>query len=182
MAGSHTGADTGSQRSTNVGMANFNALTHQAARDHLGQCCSSRRWAEAVLARRPFASVQEMLAASDDAFSTLTPSDIDEALAGHPRIGDRPLGERQDAQWSRQEQSSVADAGAEVHEALRRGNTAYEERFDRVFLIRAAGRSPREMLAELTRRLDNGDEAESAEVAEQLRQITRLRLERLFPS
>lgn len=186
MAGSHTGSDTGSDTGRDTGsdpgLAGLNALADEAARDHLRQCCSSRRWADAVLARRPFARAQEVFAASDAAFSTLTPRDIDEALAGHPRIGDRPPGERQDAQWSRQEQSSVADAGADVHEQLRRGNAAYEHRFDRVFLIRAAGRSPQEMLAELTRRLDNDDDTESAEVAEQLRQITRLRLERLFPS
>ena len=45
-----------------------------------------------------------------------------------------------------------------------------------MFLIRAAGRSPEEMLAELRRRLDNDAEAERAEVTEQLAQITGLRV------
>ena len=45
-----------------------------------------------------------------------------------------------------------------------------------MFLIRAAGRSPEEMLAELRRRLDNDAEAERAEATEQLAQITGLRV------
>ena len=57
------------------------------------------------------------------------------------------------------------------------GNRAYEERFDRVFLIRAAGRGAGEILAELERRLGNDDATERAETLEQLRQIALLRLE-----
>ena len=53
---------------------------------------------------------------------------------------------------------------------------------DQVFLIRAAGRSPAEVLAELRRRLRNDPGAEQREVAEQLRPITRLRLERSLQS
>ena len=57
---------------------------------------------------------------------------------------------------------------------------AYEQRFDRVFLVRAAGRTPVELLAELERRLGNDPDTESQEVVEQLAQITRLRVERLL--
>jgi 2-oxo-4-hydroxy-4-carboxy-5-ureidoimidazoline decarboxylase len=45
-----------------------------------------------------------------------------------------------------------------------------------VFLIRASGRSPEEMLAELNRRLDSDEETERAEVTEQLAQITGIRV------
>src|SRR5699024_4620022 len=45
------------------------------------------------------------------------------------------------------------------------------------FLIRAAGRSPEEVLSELERRVDNSDADETAEVGEQLIQIAALRLE-----
>jgi 2-oxo-4-hydroxy-4-carboxy-5-ureidoimidazoline decarboxylase len=68
------------------------------------------------------------------------------------------------------------DADAATREALVDSNRAYEERFDHVFLIRASGRSPEEMLAELRRRLDNDEETERAEVTEQLAQITALRV------
>ena len=53
---------------------------------------------------------------------------------------------------------------------------------DQVFPIRAAGRSPAEVLAELRRRLRNDPGAEQREVAEQLRPVTRLRLERSLQS
>jgi 2-oxo-4-hydroxy-4-carboxy-5-ureidoimidazoline decarboxylase len=98
------------------------------------------------------------------------------ALAAHPRIGDRVEGSSAEAQASRREQSSMSGADDDVREALLEGNRAYEQRFDHVFLIRAAGRSPEEMLAELRRRLGNDEAAERAEVTEQLAQITGLRV------
>jgi 2-oxo-4-hydroxy-4-carboxy-5-ureidoimidazoline decarboxylase len=70
----------------------------------------------------------------------------------------------------------MTDADAATRAALLDGNRAYEERFGHVFLIRAAGRSPEEMLAELRRRLDNDAAAERAEATEQLAQITGLRV------
>jgi 2-oxo-4-hydroxy-4-carboxy-5-ureidoimidazoline decarboxylase len=63
-----------------------------------------------------------------------------------------------------------------VAEALAEGNAAYERRFDQVFLIRAAGRSAPEILAELDRRLGNDDAAEREETVTQLREIALLRL------
>ncbi len=81
-----------------------------------------------------------------------------------------------EAEASRREQSSMTDADADTRAALLDGNRAYEERFGHVFLIRAAGRSPEEMLGELRRRLGNDDEAEHAEATEQLAQITALRV------
>ena len=47
-------------------------------------------------------------------------------------------------------------------------------------LIRAAGRSADEILAELKRRLDNTDEDEFAEVVTQLGEIALLRLEQVI--
>ena len=70
----------------------------------------------------------------------------------------------------------MGGADDETRAALDEGNRAYEERFDHVFLIRASGRSSEEMLAELRRRLGNDEEAERAEVIEQLAQITALRV------
>ena len=70
----------------------------------------------------------------------------------------------------------MTDADADVADAIAAGNAAYEERFGRVFLIRAAGRSPAEILAELNRRLENDDDAEASESLDQLAQIALLRL------
>ena len=62
---------------------------------------------------------------------------------------------------------------------LRAGNAAYEARFGRVFLVRAAGRSSSEILAELERRLGNDEATERAETVTALRDIALLRLEGL---
>jgi 2-oxo-4-hydroxy-4-carboxy-5-ureidoimidazoline decarboxylase len=163
-----------------LGLDRLNTADPAALRATLRDCCASDAWVDELLARRPFAGADAALDASDAAIAAVDGAAIDDALSGHPRIGDRAEGQGTDAKWSRQEQASVADADADVQTRLRAGNVAYEERFDRVFLIRAAGRSPQEMLAELTRRLDNDEDTERSEVREQLRQITRLRLERLL--
>ncbi|WP_018157375.1 2-oxo-4-hydroxy-4-carboxy-5-ureidoimidazoline decarboxylase [Demetria terragena] len=165
---------------TKLSLEQLNSAESTNLSDVLLACCASPEWVRALLAHRPFATVEDVLADCDRAFAGISDSAIDDALSGHPRIGDRAAGSGADAQWSREEQASVADADADVQTRLRAGNVAYEERFNRVFLIRAAGRSPEDMLAELTRRLDQDDHTERAEVREQLRQITRLRLEGLL--
>ena len=76
-----------------------------------------------------------------------------------------------------QEQAAVGDADPTVTAAIRAGNAEYENRFGRVFVIRAAGRPATEILAELRRRLNNTPEAEHAEVVTQLREIALTRLE-----
>jgi 2-oxo-4-hydroxy-4-carboxy-5-ureidoimidazoline decarboxylase len=98
------------------------------------------------------------------------------ALAAHPRIGDRVEGSSAEAAASRREQSAMGTADDGLRTAMLEGNRAYQERFGTVFLIRAAGRSAEEMLAELQRRLGNSPEEERAEVVEQLAQITGLRV------
>ncbi len=165
-----------------AGLQTLNTLPADRAEDQLATCCAARAWVARVVAGRPYADLDELLTVSDRAIQELGPDDLAEALAAHPRIGQRVGGSSTEAAWSRQEQSGMDDADAEVRASLREGNVAYEERFDQVFLIRAAGRSPAEMLAELRRRLGNDLRTEQREVAEQLRQITRLRLERLLQS
>ena len=76
--------------------------------------------------------------------------------------------------------AGVETAADEVRAALGEGNRAYEERFGHVFLIRASGRSAEELLAALRERLGNDPDTEWGVVAEELREITRLRLERLL--
>ena len=109
-------------------------------------------------------------------------AEVSMALAAHPRIGDRVAGSSAEAVASRREQGAIGGADDATRAALLAGNRAYEERFGHVFLIRAAGRSPEEMLAELRRRLGNDEDAERAEVTEQLAQITGLRVRGLVSS
>jgi 2-oxo-4-hydroxy-4-carboxy-5-ureidoimidazoline decarboxylase len=90
------------------------------------------------------------------------------------------VGEGAAQNFSRSEQQSVDADDAELATALAAGNAAYEQRFGRVFLIRAAGRSRAEILAELERRIVLPDDEEIVIVGEQLRDIAVLRLEKLF--
>jgi 2-oxo-4-hydroxy-4-carboxy-5-ureidoimidazoline decarboxylase len=134
-------------------------------------------WVDAVVDGRPYGTLAALVDRARDLTLDWTDADVDGALAHHPRIGDRPTGADASSAASRREQSSSAGADADTATALREGNAAYEDRFDRVFLIRAAGRTAPEILSELRRRLGNDDEIERTEVAEQLREIAMLRIE-----
>jgi 2-oxo-4-hydroxy-4-carboxy-5-ureidoimidazoline decarboxylase len=142
----------------------------ETTREVLLDCLSVPRWADDVLAGQPYDDQEALLAAADRAARELTDEELDQALSGHPRIG-----ERGGAQ-SQREQSGVDPAAGDTVTRLEAGNAAYEERFGRVFLIRAAGRDAEEILAELDRRLQNDDATERAEIVDNLRQIALLRL------
>jgi len=143
----------------------------ELTRDVLLGCLSVPRWADDVLAGQPYDDRDALIAAADAAARELTDEELDQALSGHPRIG-----ERGGAQ-SRREQSGVDPTVGDTAARLAAGNAAYEARFGRVFLIRAAGRDAEEILSQLERRLKNDDETERAETVDNLRQIALLRLE-----
>jgi OHCU decarboxylase len=129
-----------------------------------------------MAAARPFPTARAVYAAADREWSALTPTDWQEAFAAHPRIGDRHAADAA----ARSEQQGVDDASAETLAALDAGNRRYEERFGRVFLVRADGRTAGEMLALLHQRLDNDPETELRVAAAEQARITGLRLERLL--
>lgn len=139
-------------------------------RDVLLRCLAVQRWADEVLSDQPYADARALLEAADVAARSLTDDELDQALASHPRIG-----ERGGAQ-SRREQADVDVTNDDVAARLAAGNIAYENRFDRVFLIRARGRDAEQILHELDRRLRNDEETERAETIDNLREIALLRL------
>jgi 2-oxo-4-hydroxy-4-carboxy-5-ureidoimidazoline decarboxylase len=145
----------------------------------LHACLAAPSWVDALVATRPHGDAAGWLAAAEVAYAALPDDAIVAALAAHPRIGAAPAGAGAGAAASRREQAQVSVADDEVRAAIAAGNRAYEERFGRIFLIRAAGRNPREILCELHRRLGNTGEAEFAEAREQLGQIALLRLKRV---
>ena len=142
----------------------------------LRACNAAPRFAAELVAGRPYPDVDTLVARAEQVARSLPWEEVALALAAHPRIGDRVEGSSSEAQASRREQSSMSAADDATRAALVGGNRAYEARFGHVFLIRAAGRSPEEMLAELRRRLGNDDGAERRETTEQLAQITALRV------
>lgn len=76
----------------------------------------------------------------------------------------------------------MASAAEDLKAALVEGNRAYEQRFHRIFIVCATGKSAPEILAILQRRLQNDDTTELLEAAEQQRQIARLRLKKWLSS
>lgn len=139
-------------------------------------CCASRRWVAAVSGH---GDLDALRAASKRVLDELEWPDVEEALAAHPRIGERARGEGREAGWSRGEQSGMDGAALELRDALAEGNRAYEERFGHVFLICASGRSGPEMLADLRERLGNDVETERDVVRREMAAIVDLRLARL---
>jgi OHCU decarboxylase len=129
-----------------------------------------------MAAQRPFASVEALHAAADDAWWSLGEDDWLEAFAAHPRIGERGKG------WSNEEQAGTRSAAADVMATLARRNQDYEQRFRHVFLICATGRSADSMLADLERRMSNAPVEELRVAAGEQAKITHLRLAKLLSS
>ncbi|MGV9305300.1 2-oxo-4-hydroxy-4-carboxy-5-ureidoimidazoline decarboxylase [Nonomuraea sp. NPDC003727] len=157
-------------------MSNLNALSAGEAEEELLTCCASRAFAREVAARRPYADLAELTAAADAAVRALDWPDVEEALAAHPRIGERVQGAGRESAWSRQEQSGVED---HLREALAEGNRAYEDRFGHVYLVCATGLSGQEMLARLKERLAHDPATEREVVRDELAKITKLRVARI---
>jgi 2-oxo-4-hydroxy-4-carboxy-5-ureidoimidazoline decarboxylase len=166
----------------------FNAIASADARDLLGRCLAVPRWAEEVSAGRPYRDLAALHNQARASAANLSDSELAAALAAHPRIGERePVpssadGDSSDtatASFSSAEQSGVASDDADLAARLRAGNERYEQRFGRVFIIRAADRDGPEILAELERRLDNDEVAERRETVDQLRDIALRRLDQV---
>src|SRR5262245_45988429 len=153
----------------------FNTAEPAVAEHDLLACCAARRWADELLARRPYHDLAQLRSVSEQVLRRLDWADVEQALAAHPRIGERARGNSAEAGWSRDEQ-----AGATPGEDLVAGNRLYEERFGHVFLICATGLSGEEILAALRQRLGNDPEAERDVVREELRKIVDLRLGKAF--
>ncbi|WP_245667425.1 2-oxo-4-hydroxy-4-carboxy-5-ureidoimidazoline decarboxylase [Actinomadura macra] len=161
-------------------LTSMNALDPEAARAELVTCCTTRRWADELIAGRPYADPAALRSASAAALALQDWAGIEEALAAHPRIGDRVRGDEREAAWSRDEQSGVDGAADDLRDALTAGNRAYEERFGHVFLICATGLGAAEMLAALRDRLRNDVWRERMIVRRELAKIVDLRLGRLI--
>ena len=159
-----------------MSLADFNEQPADEARTAALVWLDVPRWADDVLAARPFDDVGQVEVAMLAASATLTDAELEQALARHPRIGERADAAKHDAEHSTREQSGVDRADDDVVRRLEEGNRAYEERFGRVFIVRAAGRSGPDILEHLRHRLDNTDELERAATIDQLTQIAVLRM------
>ena len=162
-------------------LTGFNTARFAAAEAMLRPCLDIPRWCNEIAGARPFAAAGELLSFAELAAPDFTEAEIEGALAHHPRIGERAAGSGTEAAFSRSEQNAVSGL-ADVEDRLAAGNRAYEQKFGRVFLIRAAGRSAGDILAVLEERLQHTAEDELPIIAGELRAIAILRLEGLLSS
>jgi len=165
-------------------LAPWNRLPIDEAMRAILPCCGCKAWAQRIVARRPFVDEAALVVASDETWRNLTRSDWMEAFHSHPRIGESRASQSlpgqsppaQSVAWSALEQRSVEGADADTKIALADANREYEQRFNRIFIVCATGKSAPEILESLRRRLKNDAETELHEAAEQQRQITEIRL------
>jgi OHCU decarboxylase len=162
----------------NAVLSAWNSAQKDEAIASLLSCCAATRWAEALIAQRPFETEEALFSNADKVWSTMQQDDWMQAFRAHPRIGERKVehATAQSKQWSGQEQSSVEQAEARTLAELASGNARYEELFGFTYIVCATGKSAAEMLAILNRRLASDRNTELREAAEQQRQITQIRL------
>lgn len=159
-----------------VRIADFDVLPAADAEALIAPCVAIPSWAHGLVARRPYADLDDLFATAERLAAAWTDEEVEGALADHPRIGERHTGDGTSAALSAREQAGVDPADVEVQARLRAGNAAYEDRFGRIYLVRAAGRSAEEMLALLEERLENDPATEIAVTKAQLGEIALLRL------
>jgi 2-oxo-4-hydroxy-4-carboxy-5-ureidoimidazoline decarboxylase len=165
------------------GLAHLNALDEASLTRALERCAGARRWVNAMAARRPFASREELHHAASDIWRSMGRDDLLEAFAHHPRIGDvDSLRAKfpETANWASSEQAGAAAASEQTLLDLRERNRQYETRFGYIFIVCATGKSAGEMLALLNARLTNGPEDELRVAAGEQEKILHLRLDKLL--
>ncbi|WP_448852583.1 2-oxo-4-hydroxy-4-carboxy-5-ureidoimidazoline decarboxylase [Corynebacterium sp. 335C] len=154
------------------GLARLNDADPGPLAEDLTEISGSRPWADVMLAGRPYATVDALLAAADAAVAGQDRVQIAEAVAAHPPLGGRTrAGSRSEG-----EQSTLAGSLAGDADELARLNERYVDRHGHVFLLCAEGRTADEVLAAIRDRIDLDADAAWDETVEHLRRINRLRL------
>jgi len=134
-----------------------------------------------MASNRPMDEEAALLAVSDEIWRGLGEADWLEAFKSHPRIGESRAEKdlaTQSSAWSAQEQQKAATADEALKMALKWGNREYEQKFGRIFIVCATGKSASEILEILRRRLHNDDATELQLAAEEQRQIMHIRLKK----
>jgi allantoicase len=152
----------------------LNSLFDEEARRFFHTACASMTWVDRMIANRPFADGNAVLATASAAFDAVSEGDWLEAFAGHPRIGE--TGDRQ----ANREQSGTADADASVLDQLAEANKEYEATHGFTYIVYASGKTAEDMLDIARDRLGNTREAELLNAAREQRRITETRLRRML--
>jgi allantoicase len=165
-----------------AGMRYLRAMPDPELDAALLACCGSTAWVRAMREKRAFESLATLTACAAEVWNGLSHEHWDEAFRAHPRIGEKKAAGGQSAvakSWSAKEQASVDTASQATKGELQKTNAAYEEKFGRIYIVCATGKTVEEMLAIARERMGNAPDVELRRAAEEQRKITDLRLEKL---
>jgi 2-oxo-4-hydroxy-4-carboxy-5-ureidoimidazoline decarboxylase len=166
-------------------LTRWNSLDPATAAREVLPCCGSTSWAAALAAKRPICEEASLIEASSIIWFNLPKNSWKEAFDSHPRIGQRNAqghATEESLRWSAQEQRAALSEEESIKLALRDANLRYEQRFGRIFIVCASGKTSPEILNLLEARMNNDAETELHEAAVQQSLITRLRLHRWLES
>jgi 2-oxo-4-hydroxy-4-carboxy-5-ureidoimidazoline decarboxylase len=166
-------------------LSRWNSLDSAAAAREALPCCGSQAWAAALADHRPIVDEASLIETSANIWQHLPEEAWREAFNSHPRIGQRHAqshATEESLRWSAQEQRTALSEDEAARLALEQANRRYEQKFGRIFIVCATGKTSAEMLAILEARMKNDAASELREAAEQQRQITQLRLHRWLES
>ena len=166
-----------------VSLDELNSMPREEAAELLRSCCGATSWVNAMLDRRPYESATRLLDDADVAWATTSVDDWHEAFSYHPRIGEKAAPGKTAAlasEWSEAEQKKLKVASSSVHDQMSLVNIAYERQFGHIYIVNATGKTARDLLDIARSRLKNNPEKELRIAAEEVRQITRIRLEKLI--
>jgi 2-oxo-4-hydroxy-4-carboxy-5-ureidoimidazoline decarboxylase len=166
-------------------LVRWNSLDPATAAREALPCCGSQAWATALAARRPIADEASLIEASTSIWLALPEEAWQEAFDSHPRIGQthaQTHATEESLRFSAQEQRTALSEDETIRLTFEEANRRYEQKFGRIFIVCATGKTSAEMLAILETRMKNDIATELREAAEQQRQITELRLHRWLES
>ena len=156
-------------------LKDFNAADEETAVRAMLECCGSQEWAKGMVARRPFTGLLELHVEAEQVWRSLPEAAWLEAFSKHPKIGDAAASLK-----SALEQRGMNTASKELAAEMRELNRQYENKFGFIFITRASGKSAEEMHRELVERLSNERPEELLIAVAQQRDITALRLRKMF--
>ncbi len=164
-------------------LSEFNIQVRETAGQDLFKCCGSTEWVNKLMIYFPFSSIENLKILSDRSWYSCKEKDWLEAFSHHPKIGDQTGADKKHvttAEWAKQEQSAVKEAGQSVLANLAKANKAYENKFGFIFIVCATGKTATEMLKLLNERLNNEREKELHIAINEQNKITHLRIDKLL--
>ncbi len=163
-------------------LVQFNNCPADAATDAALGWCHCVNWAIDVANERPFQSMEQLESYCVERWRNASISEMEEALAAHPLIGDIELLKKKfsskDARADKAfaEQGQVLDASDDVLEELARLNSAYKNRHGFIFIVFAKDLSAEEMLLALQTRISNSTKEEFAQAVTEQTKILQARI------